>query len=113
MVEDQGDIGLVITQVGDSFQVENVYLPKNKMFTLEEIKCTYLAESFDNIECEESDKEALANYLVMRGDLEEDLETDSSDPPVGVYAGKKYKPVALKVRPVLEELPLGFRIERN
>ncbi|KAF8169328.1 hypothetical protein K438DRAFT_1615215 [Mycena galopus ATCC 62051] len=30
-----------------------------------------------------------------------------------VFAGKKYKPVALKVRPVFEPLPEEFRIERN
>lgn len=30
-----------------------------------------------------------------------------------VFAGKKYKPVALKVRPVYEELPEAYRIERN
>ncbi|PFH51060.1 hypothetical protein AMATHDRAFT_89322, partial [Amanita thiersii Skay4041] len=29
------------------------------------------------------------------------------------YAGKKYKPVALKVKPVLQELPLDFRIVRE
>ena len=30
-----------------------------------------------------------------------------------VYAGKKYKPVDKKVRPILAELPAEFRIERN
>lgn len=30
-----------------------------------------------------------------------------------VFAGKKYKPVAQKVRPVFEPLPEGYRIERN
>ncbi|KAF9439901.1 hypothetical protein P691DRAFT_644915, partial [Macrolepiota fuliginosa MF-IS2] len=29
------------------------------------------------------------------------------------FAGKKYKPVALKVRPVLSELPQKFRIKRE
>jgi hypothetical protein len=34
-------------------------------------------------------------------------------PPLAVYAGKKYKPVALKVRPVETELPSRFWITRN
>ena len=34
-------------------------------------------------------------------------------PPLAIYAGKKYKPVALKVRPVETELPSRFRIVRN
>jgi len=33
--------------------------------------------------------------------------------PLAVYAGKKYKPVAIKVRPVETELPSRFRITRN
>ena len=33
--------------------------------------------------------------------------------PLEVFAGKKYKPVALKVRPVETELPSRFRITRN
>ena len=34
-------------------------------------------------------------------------------PPLAIYAGKKYKPVALKVRPVETELPSRFRIIRD
>src|SRR5713101_3832928 len=33
--------------------------------------------------------------------------------PLAVYMGKKYKPVALKIRPVETELPSQFRITRN
>ena len=34
-------------------------------------------------------------------------------PIVSVYAGKKYKPVALKVRPVYTELLEEYRIKRT
>ena len=34
-------------------------------------------------------------------------------PPIAIFAGKKYKPVALKVRPVETELPSRFRIVRK
>jgi hypothetical protein len=33
--------------------------------------------------------------------------------PLAIFAGKKYKPVALKIRPVETELPSRFRILRN
>ena len=33
--------------------------------------------------------------------------------PLAIFTGKKYKPVALKVRPVETELPSRFRIVRN
>jgi hypothetical protein len=38
---------------------------------------------------------------------------DKNEPAASVYVGKKYKPVALKVKPVYAELPERFRIERN
>jgi hypothetical protein len=34
-------------------------------------------------------------------------------PPLAIFAGKKYKPVALKVQPVKTELPSRFRIIRD
>ena len=34
-------------------------------------------------------------------------------PPLAIFAGKKYKPVALKIRPVETELPSRFRITRT
>ena len=38
----------------------------------------------------------------------------SNDAPLATFAAKKkYKPVARKVRPILDTLPLRFRIERN
>jgi hypothetical protein len=36
-----------------------------------------------------------------------------SSPPMATYAKKKYKPVAQKVRPVLDSLPVKFRIVRQ
>jgi hypothetical protein len=37
----------------------------------------------------------------------------NAKPPLATYAGKKYKPVGLKVRPVETELPSRFRITRD
>ena len=34
-------------------------------------------------------------------------------PPLAIYAGKKYKPVALKVWPIATELPSRFRVIRE
>ncbi|KIK58421.1 hypothetical protein GYMLUDRAFT_171023, partial [Collybiopsis luxurians FD-317 M1] len=33
--------------------------------------------------------------------------------PLGVFAGKKYKPVALKTKPIIGELPAKYRIEHH
>jgi hypothetical protein len=42
-----------------------------------------------------------------------DVSFQGANPPLAVYAGRKYKPVALKVRPVATELPSRFRIVRE
>jgi hypothetical protein len=41
------------------------------------------------------------------------IEFRNARTPLAIYAGKKYKPVALKVRPVETELPSRFRITQN
>ena len=41
------------------------------------------------------------------------IEFRNAQTPLAIYAGKKYKPVALKVRPVKTELPSQFRITHN
>ena len=41
------------------------------------------------------------------------MDDGDDDPSVSVFASKKYKPVALKVKPVYAELPEQFRIKRE
>ena len=45
--------------------------------------------------------------------LHQAFSIQNARPPLAIYAGKKYKPVTLKVRPVETELPSRFRITRN
>ena len=73
----------------------------------------------------DSNSSALRTYFSSDPDIPLDLASPQPCPCVPAYtfldarplltifAGKKYKPVALKVRPVETELPSRFRIVRN
>src|SRR6201996_6540436 len=41
------------------------------------------------------------------------VEFENTKPPTAIFAGKKYKPIALKIRPIETELPSRFRIIRE
>ena len=51
------------------------------------------------------------SYLL--GQYRKRMDNGDDDPSVCVFASKKYKPVALKVKPVYAELPEQFRIKQE
>ena len=108
MLEKDGEslkiIGYTLPRIGDAFEIE-------------EIRNAFLAQSMEDKRLEDKDRAVLAQYLeerairkekkgqkIIRGTnmLEKDVRS--------VY---KYKPVALKVKPVVQELPAAFRIQRE
>ena len=111
MIDDQGEIALVLEHVDGECKIVGYTLPKQgETFQPDEVRNAFLAQSMGNPVFEDSDREVLSKYL------------DSATLPVsansqsvvddvrGVY---KYKPVALKTRPVVQELPAEFRIKRE
>lgn len=98
------------------------FLPvETDAYTLDELKLLYLGKSFENRE-ESLEKRAFQQYLGLVSkphDLRNKVvaveESESFGDPLDLVQclAKKYKPVALKVRPVLGELPGKFRIVRN
>jgi hypothetical protein len=102
-----GEVALIIEQDGDKTKIVNYTLPRWKYeFEDEEIRNAFLAQTMENKCFEESDRDLLTTYLnasVLKRD-KNISETRS------VY---KYKPVALKTRPVVAELPGEFRIKRE
>ena len=54
-----------------------------------------------------------ADFINPGPEDENEGSRDDDEPVVSVFAGKKYKPVGLKVRPVYTELPEKFRIKRE
>ena len=86
-------------------------LPKNNSsFDIEEVRNVYLAQSMDNPVFEDKDRAVLSQYLDTVGlPVKIDKKTTSE----GARSVYKYKPVALKTRPVIQELPDKFRIKRE
>ena len=86
--------------------------PKNKKFTEEGMRNVYLEEALkhaDNVQ--DNDREKFSNYMMNAYKTRKEAEKEELI-TVEVYASK-YKPVALKVKPVYADLPKDFRIVRD
>ena len=86
-------------------------LPKQKEFTEKEIRNVYLAEAINYSNVPKSAKERINNFLLQVHDSS--VNEKKIKGMASVYASKKYKPVALKIKPVYAELPEEYRIKRN
>src|SRR5271170_5331815 len=102
-----GEVALVVERDGEAIKFVSYTLPRRgEDFEEGELRNAFLAQGMGNKCFEDSDREILSAYLnaSVLGKKKDDQETRS------VY---KYKPVALKTRPVIGELPGGFRIRRT
>ena len=82
-----------------------------------EVRDAFLAQSMMDPKFEDHDREVLTRFLGERTWL---LEESKSSEKVDIFLKEnglrsmyKYKPVALKVKPVIQELPAEFRIRRE
>jgi hypothetical protein len=120
LVEDQGELTLSIDydSANHTTSVEAcAILPDNT--TQDEITAAYVSLCDSNSTCFDSlflaDSSSVSLYAYTSGSnssLDHMLYISFSNvkPPLAIFAGKKYKPVALKVRPVETELPSQFCI---
>ena len=108
MEEDEGSIKFV-----------GYTLPRRgKAFTDGEVRNAFLAQSMTGENFEDKEREILSSYLEM-GAIKK-LNKESFQFTRGmegfnntIKSVYKYKPVALKTRPVVQELPAEFRIKRE
>ena len=92
----------------------SAYVPaKAGKFTERELKTAYLAEAAMEASVEDKDKEIIESFLLGVYREPDEIKSLADERLHEVYAGKKYKPVALKVRPVYAELPDQYRIKRE
>ena len=83
---------------------------KNGCFSEKEKRNTYLAEALNIANIPESSKGQITSYFLNEYRKEPEVCKVTA---ASLLAAKKYKPVALKVRPVYTELPDNFRIRRE
>ena len=86
-------------------------IPREAKFTDKERRNAYMAEAINCSDIPDRNREQFNNYLL--GAYRNQMYSGDENPTVSVLATKKYKPVALKVKPVYAELPGQYRIQRN
>ena len=84
---------------------------KGGTFTQTEKRNAYLAEAMTCSDVPDSAREQITSYFLRAYSGRAD-ERDES-PTASAFVTKKYKPVALKVKPVYAELPGRYRIKRE
>src|SRR5271154_4837 len=104
---------------GDDWKIVGYTMPREgKVFHDGEVRNAFLAQAMESKNFEDSEREILSNYLgrnvVQKSEqsqfhLTRGTRMESED----VRSVYKYKPVALKVKPVVQELPAEFRIKRE
>jgi hypothetical protein len=111
LIDDQGEIALVLEGEEDECKIVGYALPKiNKNFENIEVRNAFLAQAMEGQMFEDGDQGLLSRYL-DRATLPEAVNNRAKVEELrSVY---KYKPVALKVKPVVQELPAEFRIKRE
>ena len=102
---------MVVEGSNNQYKFTGYCLPKQGgSFTQDEVRNVFLAQSMDNPVYEDSDRKVLSQYLDT---IALPIEVNSQIINEGARSVYKYKPVALKTRPVLQELPGKFRIKRE
>ena len=110
-MDDQGELAVIVEESDGQYKFTGYCLPKqNGSFDIEEVRNIYLAQSMDSSVFEDRDREVLSQYLDTIG---LPVEVDKTTTNEGARSVYKYKPVALKTRPVIQELPAEFRIKRD
>jgi hypothetical protein len=102
-----GEVALVVEQDGEATKIVSYTLPRRgEVFEEGEVRNAFLSQAMEDKRFEDSERELLSGYLnecvlPKRG---------GKQVTRSVY---KYKPVALKTKPVIGELPGEFRIKRE
>ena len=98
-----GEVALVVEHDGEKSKIVGYSLPRNEgSFGEGEVRNAFLAQSMECDNFEDLDREKLLGYLDA-----------CMLPKQETRSVFKYKPVALKTKPVMGELPAEFRIRRE
>jgi hypothetical protein len=111
-VTEGGEIALMLEydREKEGLSLRGYCVAENDVFTEKEIRNIYMLEAVNCSDLEDNAREQITSYF-MGAYRNKDDEWD--DHPVASVFASKYKPVALKVRPVYTELPDKYRIKRG
>jgi Integrase zinc binding domain/RNase H-like domain found in reverse transcriptase len=111
-VPERGEVALILEYEQTSQKLSlKAYSISEGELSNEKKRNLYLAEFLERENLTNFDRKKLESYFLAKYEREDKLETKED---VTVLANqKKYKPVAVKVRPIYAELPDQYRIKRN
>ena len=102
---------MVVEGDSDQYKFTGYCLPKSGCsFETDEVRNIYLAQTMENPTYEDRDRVVLSQFLDT---VALPIEVNTQAVSGGARSVYKYKPVALKTRPVVQELPAEFRIKRE
>ena len=107
------EVALMLEYESDSKKLSlQRYVPaRGWKFSEKEKRNAYVVEAIKYMDVPDLTQTKVDSYLL--GQYRKRMGDGDDDPSVSVFASKKYKPVALKVKPVYVELPEQFRIKRE
>ena len=102
---------MIVEGSDDQYKFTGYCLPKRgNNFDIDEVRNVFLAQTMENPVYEDSDRAVLSQYLDT---VALPITVNNEIMNEGARSVYKYKPVALKTRPVVQELPAKFRIKRE
>jgi len=112
-VEEGGEVALILEldEKIEKINLQGYAVPRKRAFSRKEKRNIYLKEALNCAAVPDSARKHINQYFFRTYSEQEDKRDDN--PTVSSFATKKYKPVALKVRPVYTDLPGEYRIKRN
>ena len=110
---DGGEVALLLEydQTSKQMNIRGYAPAKQKQFADNEKRDVYLAGAIRDDKVEDSEREQILNYFSST--FKRDKTKSEDEPDVTVLAGRKYKPVAQKIKPVYTDLPEQYRIKRE
>jgi hypothetical protein len=115
LIADQGENAFIIEGNETDWKITGYTQPRrNDVFEEGEIRNAFLSQTMSDEKFEDSDREILTKYLENNTwNLSVNQQRLVKDKGIGQRSVYKYKPVAQKVKPVIQELPSKFRIIRD
>jgi hypothetical protein len=110
-----GEVALILEydEKKRDLSVRGYNLPEHEKFTEKRRRNAYMAEAMNCSDVSDKARSQFQSYLLGMHRHPESWKDDDDYPVASSFAGKKYKPVALKTRPVYAELPSQYRIIRD
>ena len=106
-----GEVALILEHYDSNLCIRGYTSAVNKEFSAHELRDLYLADAIQSSDVEDNTREQVGNYFLNKS-RRQGLVKQAKDPTKSSFASR-YKPVAIKVKPIYAELPERYRIRRE